>query len=248
MAVAPQIETEWSIVGDAKSWMDSLLEAHGDAAPFSRVALETRTAASLRRRDLTVLDRTGRIALTGEAKVPWASDGASPFVESTVRDARQKAEQAGSDWFFTWNLNELVLWRTAGFGELGGSRGFKTYQITSIRRQSDLENPRLRRELRDGVERFFLDFMRLFRGEAELPQRPPDEYFIHAFDSFLVNPVLDATQALIRRDGRVGNRTSIDQWMREDQGWLLVGDRPELLGRAARFACYAVANFRIGRR
>ena len=30
--------------------------------------------------------------------------------------------------------------------------------------------------------------------------------------------------------------------MREEQGWPIVGDRYELLGRAARFACYAVAN------
>ena len=222
--------------------MDSLLEAHGEGAPFSRVKLETRTSGSLRRRDLTILDSRGRVCLTGEAKVPWAPDGASPFVESTVRDARRKAEAAGAEWFFTWNLNELVLWRASSFGELGASRGFKTYQISALRRQSDLANPRFERELRDGVERFFLDFIKIFRGEAELPQRPPDEYFIHAFDSFLVRPILEATQALIARDGRGNNRATIDRWMREDQGWLLLGDRAELLGRAARFASYAVAN------
>jgi methylase of polypeptide subunit release factors len=223
--------------------MDALIEAHGAASPFSRVTVEARTAGSLRRRDLTVLDRDNRICLTGEAKVPWAADGTSPFVEATVRDARQKAQQTGSEWFFTWNLGELVLWRSSTFNELGGSRGFKSYQFSNnIRRQSDLANPRVQRELRDGIERFFLDFMRLFRGEADLPQRPPDEYFIHAFDSFLINPVLDATQGLLSRDGRPGNRSAIDQWMRDDQGWALVGDRAELLGRAARFACYAVAN------
>lgn len=239
---SPQLQTEWTIVGDAKSWMDSLLEAHGEASPFSRVKLETRTGTSLRRRDLTVLDRRNRICLTGEVKVPWAHDGASPFVESTVRDARQKAEQAGSEWFFTWNLNELVLWRTSSFGELGGSRGFKTYQLSSVRKQGDLENPRFERELRDGIERFFLDFMRLFLGKAELPQRPPDEYFIYAFDSFLIRPVLDATHALVARDGVPANRASIDRWMRDEQGWVIAGDRGELLSRAARFASYAVAN------
>lgn len=238
----PQLQTEWTIVGDAKSWMDSLLEAHGEAAPFSRVKLETRTSSSLQRRDLTVLDRRGRVCLTGEAKVPWASDGSSPFVESTVRDARAKAQKAGADWFFTWNLNELVLWRGDTFGELGGSRGFKTYQLSTIRKQTDLDNPRFERELRDGIERFFLDFIKIFRGETELPQRPPDEYFIHAFDSFLVRPVLHAKQALIARDGNSANRAAINRWMREEQGWVLVGDRAELLGRAARFASYAIAN------
>lgn len=222
--------------------MDSLLDAHGEAAPFSRVKLETRTSASLKRRDLTILDRRGRVCLTGEAKVPWAHDGASPFVESTVRDARIKAEAAGSDWFFTWNLNEIVLWRSATVGELGGSRGFKTYQVSTIRKQSDLDNPRFEREMRDGIERFFLDFMRIYRGEVELPQRPPDEYFIHAFDSFLVRPVLDATHALIARDRTPANQAAINRWMREEQGWVIVGDRADLLGRAARFASYAIAN------
>lgn len=238
----PQLQTEWTIVGDAKSWMDALLDAHGSSAPFARVKLETRTTASLKRRDLTVLDRDGRVALTGEVKVPWALDGASPFVELTVRDARIKAEAAGSEWFFTWNLNELVLWRMDSFGDLGASRGFKTYSVSSLRRQTDLDNPRFEKELRDGIERFFLDFMRIYRGELELPQRPPDEYFIHAFDSFLAWPIINAKQALISRDGQASNRALIDRWMREEQGWVLVGDRADLLERAARFSCYAVAN------
>ena len=222
--------------------MDALLAAHGDAAPFARVMLETRTSGSLRRRDITVVDRRSHVCLTGEVKVPWASDGSSPFVESTVRDARSKAEQAGSDWFFTWNLNELVLWRTSSFGELGGSRGFKTYQVSSLRTQRDLDNPRFQRELRDGVERFFLDFMRIFRGEVELPQLPPDEYFIHAFDSFLARPILDATYALIDRDSVPANQSAVNRWMRDEQGWIIGGDRSELLGKAARFATYAIAN------
>lgn len=238
----PQLQNEWTLVGDAKSWMDALLAAHGDAAPFARVMLETRTTGSLRRRDITVVDRRSHICLTGEVKVPWASDGSSPFVESTVRDARSKAEQAGSEWFFTWNLNELVLWRTSTFGELGGSRGFKTYQISSLRTQRDLDNPRFQRELRDGVERFFLDFMRIFRGDVVLPQLPPDEYFIHAFDSFLARPILDATYALIDRDSVPANQAAVNRWMREEQGWIIGGDRAELLGRAARFATYAIAN------
>lgn len=242
MPPEPQLETEWTIVGDAKSWMDALLDAHGPSAPFSRVKLETRTSGSLKRRDLTVFDRSKQVCLTGEAKVPWAHDGASPFVESTVRDARAKAEQAGSEWFFTWNLNELVLWRRATFGALGGSRGYKSYSISGIRKQSDLDNPRFERELRDGIEKFFLDFMKIYVGDIEVALRPPDEYFIHAFDSFLARPVLYANHALAARDTNPASQALFDRWMRDEQGWTIVGDRGELLGRAARFASYAIAN------
>lgn len=237
-----QLETEWTIVGDAKSWMDALLDSHGARAPFSKVKLETRTAGSLKRRDLTVLDRQGRVALTGEVKVPYAPDGASPFVESTVVDARKKALAAGSPWFFTWNLNEIVLWKTDSVSELGGERGFKTYQVTDIRRREDLDGPRVQLGLRDGIERFLLDFFKIFTGVVEVQRRAPDDYFVHTFDSFLTLPILNARRALIDRDKTPSVRAALDRWMRDEQGWTLVGDRDELLSRAAKFAVYGVAN------
>ncbi len=235
-------DTEWSIVADAKSWMDALREAHGDQSPFGAVKVETRASSSLKRRDLTITDRAGRICLTGEVKVPWAADGASPFVESTVVDARKKAAAVHSPWFFTWNLNELVLWRSGGADDPHAPRQYKTYDFTQLRASGDLKNPRLNRELRDGVERFFLDFMRLFRGDIAVVARAPDEFFVRQFESFLIWPILTATSALVRRDGNPAARAAVDRWMREEQGWPIVGDRHELLGRAARFACYAVAN------
>lgn len=237
-----QLETEWTIVADAKSWMDSLLERHGADAPFSKVKLETRTAGSLKRRDLTILDRNGGVALTGEAKVPYAPDGASPFVESTVVDARRKAIAAGAPWFFTWNLNELVLWKTDSVADLRGERGFKTYSVTTIRRREDLESPQVQIALRDGIERFLLDFMRVFTGVLEVQRRAPDEYFVRTFDSFLTLPILNASRALIERDKTPTVREAMNRWMRDEQGWTLVGDRADLLARAAKFAVYGVAN------
>lgn len=237
-----QLETEWTIVGDAKSWMDALLDRHGADAPFLKVKLETRTAGSLKRRDLTILDRNGGIALTGEVKVPYAFDGASPFVESTVVDARKKALSAGAPWFFTWNLNELVLWKTDNVADLRGERGFKTYAVTAVRRREDLESPHVQLALRNGIELFLLDFMRIFTGLVEVARRAPDEYFVHTFDSFLTLPILNATRALIARDKTPTVREALNRWMRDEQGWTLVGDRDELLARAAKFAVYGVAN------
>ncbi len=237
-----QIETEWTVVGDAKSWMDALLDRHGAAAPFAGVKLEVRSAGSLKRRDLTILDRAGGVAVTGEVKVPYAHDGASPFVESTVLDARRKAITAGAPWFFTWNLNELVLWRTDSVAELGGERGFKTYAVTTIRRREDLQSPQVQLSLRDGVERFLLDFMRIFTGAGEVQRRAPDDYFVHTFDSFLTLPILNATRALRERDKTPTVREALNRWTRDQQGWTLVGDRDELLARAAKFAVYGVAN------
>ena len=237
-----QFETEWTIVGDAKSWMDALLSSHGAAAPVAKVKLETRSAGSLKRRDLTVLDRQGGVALTGEVKVPYAHDGASPFVESTVVDARKKALAARSPWFFTWNLNELVLWKTDSVSELGGERGFKTYQITDVHRREDLDSPHVQLALRDGIERFLLDFFKIFTGVVEIQRRAPDDYFVHTFDSFLTLPILNARRALIERDKTPAVRAALDRWMRDEQGWTLVGNRTDLLARAAKFAVYGVAN------
>ena len=102
--------TEWEIVSLAASWMEALFAAHKKASPFKSARVERKSQGSQQRRDITILDHDDKAVVTGEVKLPWAPDGHSPFVESVVLDAREKAARAGVDWFFTWNLNELVLW------------------------------------------------------------------------------------------------------------------------------------------
>ncbi|MGP0073965.1 MAG: hypothetical protein ACLPWF_18790 [Bryobacteraceae bacterium] len=45
---------------------------------------------------VTVYDRSGGVAITGEVKLPYMADGISPFNESVVEDAIRKAIKVGS--------------------------------------------------------------------------------------------------------------------------------------------------------
>ena len=113
---------EVDFTSQAAGWIRQLIEANGESFPIADVRIETLADGSRKRRDITLYDRKGAPCLTGEVKLPWAADGYSPYIESTVNDAREKAIQAGVQWFFTWNINELLLWRREGTGALGGAR------------------------------------------------------------------------------------------------------------------------------
>lgn len=234
--------TEWEFTGDAASWINEIIEANRPSLPFSRAKIEQRSRGSRKRRDLTILGTTGEIILTGEVKMPWAKGGHSPFVDALVRDARKKAENAGSPWFFSWNASELVLWRTNPENETARSRHFKRYQIAPVGNASDFENDYVIQSLREGIAKFVLDFALIVTGDEELHRRPPDEYFIESLESFLERPIEIARFELMQRASDPSTRELIERWMVKDQGWTLAQDDQENWNRAARFASYAVVN------
>jgi hypothetical protein len=92
--------TEWDFTADAAGWINEILTQHS-RLPFAAAKCEQRGQKSLQRRDLTLLDNNQVIALTGEVNLPFQKDGGSPYIESVVQDARQKAVAAGAKFFFT---------------------------------------------------------------------------------------------------------------------------------------------------
>ncbi len=73
---------------------------------------EKQSEGSRKRMDLTLLGRDDSVVLTGEIKLPYQKDGGSPYNHEVVKDARRKALNASAPYFFTWNVNEFVLWET----------------------------------------------------------------------------------------------------------------------------------------
>ncbi len=65
---------------------------------------------SHKRHDLRIHDTRGRIALTGEVKLPGTPEGKSAFAESLVVDAHEKADRVQARFFFTWNVRDMILW------------------------------------------------------------------------------------------------------------------------------------------
>ncbi|MDQ3568032.1 MAG: hypothetical protein M3397_08125, partial [Actinomycetota bacterium] len=104
---------EWQFTSDVAKWITLILERNKEL-PFGEAYCEGQSPDSPKRRDLTIKDRNGRIVLAGEVKLPGKKDGATPYNAKVVEDARAKARRAGVEYFFTWNVNECVLWETDG--------------------------------------------------------------------------------------------------------------------------------------
>ena len=102
---------EWEFTADVAKWIAEIL-IRNPRLPFSEAKCEQRGSDSLKRRDLTLFDKNRVKVLTGEIKLPYRADGGNPYIDSVVQDARQKALRAGVNFFFTWNVNEFVLWET----------------------------------------------------------------------------------------------------------------------------------------
>jgi hypothetical protein len=80
--------------------------------PFSEARIEgLGSGAQLRKRkDLRFYGKKGGVVLTGEVKLPGTPQGQNPYDGGVVQDAQAKADDAGAQYFFTWNVNTFVLW------------------------------------------------------------------------------------------------------------------------------------------
>jgi len=99
---------EVTFMSDVAGWINAILEKRPDL-PFTHAKIEESAEGKRTRRDLTLYDRDGSKALTGEAKIP-DDPHLGPHADSVVQDAFQKASDAGARYFFTWNVNRFVLW------------------------------------------------------------------------------------------------------------------------------------------
>src|SRR5947209_1846171 len=93
------------------SAINGIVGANLGVFPFTEARVEGygRGAAASKRKDLRLFDRNGKVLLCGEVKLPGTPEGRSAFAEELVRDAAEKADNAGVQFFFTWTVNEFVL-------------------------------------------------------------------------------------------------------------------------------------------
>jgi hypothetical protein len=234
---------EWEFTAQAAGWINELI-SKDPQLPFLNARCEQRSRDSLKRRDLTLLDRNRSVVMTGEIKLPYQKDGGSPLNASVVRDARAKARRAGANFFFTWNVNEFVLWETDSADDSWQGQKYRTWDVTSVHREGHLEQPMTVHAVRGWLDEFLHEFARIVRGAA-LGRKAPDEKFIEVLESSLRLPILLTLEALAERYQVPRSRSELDRWMREEQGWVIYDDpegRDDNLERAAKFACYNLVN------
>lgn len=238
---------EWTFTADVKSWIDEIIRDRPEL-PFGASKVEERGKRSKRRRDLTLYDRSGSIVLTGEFKMPDNPKCQSPFQESLVSDAHEKADSMGVTYFFTCNVNRCVLWQTFEQGIPITERHIARWEVftPSLRSSTDLEHPRAQDQFKRFLEDFLSRFAGIMTGAEAMPSLPLDEKFLLVWEDALQRPVqqtLKAISDLYEIDKPF--TSALDKWMLGQQ-WVISHKDEEVirdnLDRAAKFSCYMLAN------
>lgn len=236
--------TEWEFTADVASWINEAF-SKDSRLPFFRAKCEQRVKGSLKRRDLTLLDKDRRVVLTGEVKLPYQADGGSPHNEKVVQDALEKAIAAKSDYFFTWNVNECVLWKTFTIGTDIRDRMYRSWVVTNISNEAHFLHPMTIKEIKKWLPVFINDFAEILLGKIELRLLSPDEKFIRVLESALKMPINLTLEELVERYEKPRFKSKLDKWMREEQGWIISDDPNDIkdnLENTAKFTCYALVN------
>lgn len=239
------IDHELTFCSAAAGWMNQELETRPELE-FGRVAIEQSPRGSRKRRDLTIYDRSGKVAIAGEVKLPYMPEGGSPYNESIVEDAYRKAGRAGARFFITWNVNRIVLWRTDDAGKPLFERHFHEETLAQVRDEADLGNPAVQQGIRRGLARFLERASQAYSGILPLAKRPLDESFITVLEAALERPIATALAAITVKYGAApGFTKDLNRWMREVQQWHLSDNEQvqrDNLERAAKLSCYVLAN------
>ena len=235
---------EWEFTGDVNSWINEILD-HTPRPPFHRSKVEQTGTGSRKRRDLTLLDKSKRALITGEIKLPYQADGNSPHITKVVKDARKKARRAKARFFFTWNVNECVLWETEPADPSKLGLEYKSWHVTNVHNAAQLEHRATEEEIKRWLVKFLHAVAQLLEGTVTIGRKPPDQKFIEVLESSLRMPIQFTYNELDQLCHKKRERVRIEKWMREDQGWTIYDDSAlirENLERASRFACYALVN------
>jgi len=230
---------EWTLAGEVVSYINSFLE-RSDRLPFARARVERRAGGSRKRHDVYLDDHRGTVVLTGELKVPDAADGAHPYVRDVVLDAQRKADAAGSGFFFTWNANTFVLWRTFVPGTPIHQRDFERYEVAQVESSDELDDPGIQQRIRQFLEAFIPQFAEILEGRAPVTTKPLDERFIEILEEALRRPIQFTFRALQEQyEVNARFRRQLQDWMRDEQQWTVTPETlEENLRNAAKLSNY----------
>ena len=236
---------EWEFTADFASHLNEYLTKNPDLI-FSRALCERpKSKGSHERNDLIILDKNQRIVLTGEVKLPYQKDGGSPFNQSVVSNARSKALSAGTKFFFTWNVNEFVLWETTPEKTNWQQQNYRQWTVVNVHKEEHLLMPSTMHEIQFWLATFLTEFDKILRGASPIGTKSPDEKFIEYLEASLQMPILLSIEELSVLYKKSKFKSELDKWMRDEQGWIIYDD-PEGIRenheRASKFSCYALVN------
>jgi hypothetical protein len=225
MAAAKAMIHEVDFCSQIASEANVLIRQNQAAYPFCEARVEgyEEGPGRRKRKDLRFYGANGKLLLCGEVKLPGTPEGRSPLADKLMQDAEAKASNAAVRYFFTWNVNEFVLFDRKLFDRPLLERRVRPWRLgryladpAAVAREDNL----------NFIKTHFLPD--LLRGLADVISGrraewlPPDDLFIHSLESHLEWPVQLCGAYVLREAAKnkaFGLR--VERWM-TDQDWTFV--------------------------
>lgn len=246
---------EVQFCSEVSKWADRLFESRPDL-PFGSSDIESFGRGSHKRQDFRVYERKekgrGRLALCGEVKLPGSPQGRSPFDPALMKDAFDKATAENCRYFFTWNVEELVvfdrsLWDAESMYERHVGRWPLGFELN---RPADVTRPEVIAAIRDKfLPTFFTDFGEIWL-ERKKDLRPlPADFWVAVVESYLTGPMGPVRELRDYLALESDQSKTFDARLREwaiEQQWNFDRNDPqswrETIDRAARSMTYVLSN------
>jgi len=228
----------------------ALLCQEDPSLQFGAAKIEGYGQAALRRKrkDLRFYDRSGALVLCGEVKLPGTPRGHSPYEQDLVRDAQEKADDAGVQYFFTWNVNTFVLWDRQLWDKPLLERRVREWRLgLDLSSPDDLARPQVLEHIKTRfLPGLLKDLGAIIAGQQPDWAMPPDELFIKSLESHLDWPVRLLSSWLYSEADRSRSfDAQLQEWLAEQDRTFLRSAPDEwrkALDAAARSLCYVLAN------
>ncbi len=233
------------------SEVNMLIRQNPTAYPFREARVEGFGAGAGRRKrkDLRFYSDSDKLLLCGEVKLPGTPEGRSPLADKLMQDAEAKAGNNDPPvrYFFTWNVNEFVVFDRKLFDRPLLERRVRPWRLgryladaAAVAREDNLQF----------IKTHFLPD--LLRGLADILSGrraewlPPDDLFIHSLESHLEWPVQLCSAYILQRARKDRSfDLRVQGWMTE-QDWTFVRKPDEEWAKAvenmAKTLAYVWAN------
>jgi SAM-dependent methyltransferase len=211
---------EWGFAAEIKSWWDAEF-VRVPEWKLDRCGVEDEVdtgAGAAKRSDLTVREKSGKVVLAGELRLPDHLQ-ADPWDPENLFGATQKARALGARWAFTSDTNRILLIDTDIKGPIQDTV-VAPLTLTAFADRKALDLASARQEARDAWTGALQTLVPLVRGAAVPVPIAPDERFIQSLRGLLRRPILAIADALDRR--RLADKAfeaDLVRWMVDEQGW-----------------------------
>jgi len=216
---------ERTFQGYVLTWLGEILDDN-PTLPFVLPEQERRPKTLRKPGDIILRDRDNpeKIAVVGELKLPDAPDGSAPDRRDVLQKTLEKANEFRANWYFTWNVNDLMLWDNSRGAVPLLERRFDHLYLPPDRHifdRDELDDPDVLARYKPFLHKFLETFARYYTREVEIALKPADRQFAISLHVNL-RPVIGALHRdllkLSQEDRAV--RTTLQRYMAEALGWI----------------------------